>query len=34
MELTITPEAIAWFKEELVLDKGDSVKFWEIRWSN
>lgn len=28
MELTITPEAIAWFKEELVLDKGDSVRIF------
>ncbi|MBO0477898.1 iron-sulfur cluster biosynthesis protein [Vagococcus sp. DIV0080] len=28
MELTITPEALAWFKEELLLEKGDSVRIF------
>ena len=26
MELTITPQAIAWYKEELLLKEGDSLK--------
>lgn len=28
MELTITPEALNWFKEELILEKGDSVRIF------
>ena len=28
MELTITPEALTWFKDELLLEKGDSVRIF------
>lgn len=28
MELTITPQAAAWYKDELLLEKGDSVRIY------
>ncbi|HCE11836.1 iron-sulfur cluster biosynthesis protein [Enterococcus sp.] len=28
MELTVTPEALAWFKKELVVDDGRGVRFF------
>lgn len=28
MELEITPQAIDWFKEELLLDEGDSIRIY------
>ncbi len=28
MELSITPQAVAWFKDELSLEKGDSIRIY------